>query len=379
MSIESLTELKTKLKTEALNLGFTHLGICDPKTPSSFPVFQEWLEKGHAAGMSYLSRRDTIEKRRDPKLIFPDVGSILVLALPYNPPISGHEHSFIGKIASYAVGEDYHEIIPDLLEKLMNWLSHQIPDFNLDYRFFTDTGPVLERALAQDAGLGWIGKNSCLLIPGRGSYFFLGEVFINIHFPPDQPFLIDHCGNCRRCIENCPTECINEDRTLDANHCISYLTIENKDTIPLQDREPLGSWIFGCDICQQVCPWNIRFSSVPSPSLFSPNPGLIDFDLLNHENTNLVDFKQKYKSSPILRAKRVGFLRNIIVALSNINTPKTIPALLKIYFSEDNTLIRNLIVWALKRFPLSQIEENFQSLENNNMDFNEIKLDLLSH
>ncbi len=280
MSVQFYTELKNNLKTEALNLGFTHIGMCDPNSPVSFPVFLDWIEKGYAAGMSYLSRRDTIEKREDPKLILPGVTSIIVLALPYSPPKSGNAFENRGKIASYALGEDYHVIIPDLLDKLMHWLSLQIPDFELDYRIYTDTGPVLERALAQKAGLGWIGKNSCLLIPGQGSFFFIGEIFINIPFPPDRPFLSDHCGNCRRCIENCPTNCINENRTLDANHCISYLTIENKDTIPVHDREAIGTWIFGCDVCQQVCPWNIRFSSEVTVSFFSPNPKLTDFDLL---------------------------------------------------------------------------------------------------
>ena len=264
----------------------------------------------------------------------------------------------------------------------MRWLVLQIPDFNIDYRIYTDTGPVLERELAQKAGLGWIGKNSCLLIPGQGSYFFLGEIFINIPFPPDQPFLSDHCGNCRRCIENCPTNCIQENRTLDANHCISYLTIENKDTIPVGDREAIGNWIFGCDVCQQVCPWNIRFSSGPVASLFTPDPTLADFDLLNPENSDLKDFKQRYKSSPLLRAKKLGFLRNIIVAMGNINSPKTIPILLKIYLSEENTMIRNLITWSLKKFPLFLVEEKLQLLTDENQDkdiFKPLILDLKNH
>lgn len=373
MSVQFLSELKNNLKTEALNLGFTHIGICDPNSPASFPVFLDWIGKGYSADMSYLSRRDKIEKRKDPKLILPGVASIIVLALPYSSPKSGYAFANRGKIASYALGEDYHVIIPDLLDKLMHWLSLQIPDFKLNYRFYTDTGPVLERALAQKAGLGWIGKNSCLLIPGMGSYFFIGEIFINLPFPPDRPFSSDHCGNCRRCIENCPTNCINENRTLDANHCISYLTIENKGTIPVQDREAIGTWVFGCDVCQQVCPWNIRFRSKPELSLFSPNPKLIDFDLLNTENTDLVDFKQRYKSSPILRAKKLGFLRNIIVAMSNINSLKTIPVLLKIYLSEENTMIRNLIIWSLNRFPLLQVRENLQLFMDKNPDIGDFK------
>ena len=210
MSVQFYTELKNKLKTEALNLGFTNIGICDPKSPASFPIFLDWLEKGYEAGMSYLSRKDTIEKRKDPKLILPGVASIIVFALPYSPPKSGNALHDRGKIASYALGEDYHTIIPGLLEKLMHWLMLQIPDYNLDYRIYTDTGPVLERELAQKAGLGWIGKNSCLLIPGKGSYFFIAEIFINIPFPPDQPFSSDHCGNCRRCIDKCPTNCIKK-------------------------------------------------------------------------------------------------------------------------------------------------------------------------
>jgi epoxyqueuosine reductase len=238
----------------------------------------------------------------------------------------------------------------------MQSFALQHSELDLEYKIYTDTGPILERELAQSGGIGWIGKNSCLIIPGQGSYYFLAEIFINIEFPFDQPEIHDYCGRCTRCIDKCPTNCINNNRTIDASRCISYLTIENKNTIPQDQRKSIDQWIFGCDICQSVCPWNIKFGKNPSHEFFSPYSNLTNYDLLREENFSLLNFKEEFKRSPILRAKRKGFLRNIIVAMGNTKSAKVIPILLKIYFRENEPLIRELIFWALHQLPLQDVK-----------------------
>lgn len=372
-----LTQLKETIKTEVLSLGFTHIGFTEPKTPESSPIFLKWLEKGYAADMSYLFRPDTIEKRLDPKIVMPNVKTIIALAMPYSPPEIKNSNPYIGKIASYATGDDYHLVIPELLENMMQSIASKISEQKLDYKIYTDTGPILERDIAQSSGIGWIGKNSCLIIPGHGSYFFLAEIFINIQFPFDKPEPHDYCGSCTRCLDNCPTNCINDNRTIDAGRCISYLTIENKKDIPIDIRDSMGQWVFGCDICQSVCPWNIQFSKKPEHKYFSPNPTLLDYDLLNPENFSLMNFKETYKKSPILRSKRKGFLRNLIVAIGNTKSTRAIPILLNIFTSENEPMIRNLTIWALKQFPVNDVNNllnDFIENNKNHTSFDDLKM-----
>jgi epoxyqueuosine reductase len=183
-------------------------------------------------------------------------------------------------------------------------------------RYYTDTGPLLERDLAQRAGLGWIGKNTCLINPKQGSYFLLAEILLGLELEPDPPFTTDHCGTCTRCIEACPTECILPDRTIDARRCISYLTIELKDDIPEELRPLLGEWVFGCDVCQMVCPWN-RFASPEGDAAFSPRPGRANPEPDPRAGADPEAFNRKFKNSPVKRAKRRGYLRNVAVATGN--------------------------------------------------------------
>ena len=217
----------------------------------------------------------------------------------------------------------------------------------MPHRWYTDSGPLLERDLAQRAGLGWIGKNTCLINPQQGSYFFLAELLLGVALQPDPPFTQDRCGACTRCIDACPTGCIRPDRTLDARRCISYLTIELKGEIPEELRPRLGNWVFGCDVCQQVCPWN-RFAPEQGDPAFAPRPGIPAPELVAELALTAEEFKRKFTGSPVLRAKRRGYLRNVAVALGNQGDPAALPALERAAAEDPEPLVREHAAWAVE-------------------------------
>lgn len=334
-----MTALKQAIKEKARQLGFVLAGVTSSEPPQHYNIFENWLEQNKHGTMQYLAEERGRIRRADPKKILPECKSILVLALPYSS-FSTHHSSF--HIASYALGEDYHETIPARLKQIVEFIEEQV-GHPIPNRYYTDTGPILERELAQRAGLGWIGKNSMLINPQAGSTFFLAEILLGIELEPDNPFSTDHCGTCTRCLTACPTQCIQPDRTVDARRCISYLTIELKDEIPEGLRSQMENWIFGCDICQQVCPWN-RFS-LPADPAFEPKiplPVLIsDLTLSSGE------FNQRFKKSPIKRTKRRGYLRNLSVAVGNKGDEKNIPFLEKAAQDEE-PLIKSHAQWAIK-------------------------------
>jgi epoxyqueuosine reductase len=289
--------------------------------------------------MRYL-QGEGAERRKDPRLLLPECESILVLGIPYAAP----NQAWAG-VASYAWGTDYHLALPERMKRLVEFIEaearHPVPN-----RWYTDTGPLLERELGQRAGLGWIGKNSCLINPRAGSTFFLAEILLGIKLEPDAPFPTDHCGTCRRCIEACPTQCITENRTIQAGQCISYLTIELKDDIPEELRFLMGGWIFGCDVCQQVCPWN-RFAQPPDPA-FEPRAGVPLPVLQKDINLSPQEFNRKFKDSPVKRAKRTGYLRNVAVAIGNAGDQTALPALEKMR-EDQEPIIRRHVEWAIQR------------------------------
>ena len=346
--------LTDAVKAEARRLGFSLVGVTTPDPPQHYDVFERWLQAGKHGEMGYLDTQRSRQRRYDPRQVLPECRSILVLGVSYpaSPRVEkGSTHSTPlphGRVASYAWGDDYHEVLPARLQELAAFIQAQV-GHPVPYRCYTDSGPLLERDLAQRAGLGWIGKNTCLIHPHMGSYFLLAEVLLGIELRPDPPFASDHCGTCTRCLDACPTQCILPDRTLDARRCISYLTIELKGTIPLDLRPQMGPWVFGCDICQQVCPWNLRFATSTGTSQFTPRPGVPQPDLGQELALTPPAFSQKFRRSPVRRAKRRGYLRNVTVALGNSRDPAAIRTLASALAGDEEPLVRAHAAWALGR------------------------------
>jgi epoxyqueuosine reductase len=349
MGYNVFVSLTQQVKAEARRLGFDLVGVTTPDPPAHLDFFETWLEAGCHGEMGYLDTVRSRLRRANPREILPECQSILVLGTRYPKPetVFGEAPSgLIGKIAAYAWGDDYHQVIPKRLSSLADFIEKQV-GAPVPHRWYTDTGPVLERELGQRAGLGWIGKNTCLINPAKGSYYLLSEILLGIALAPDHPFLPDHCGSCNRCLEACPTGCILPDRLLDASRCISYLTIELKGTIPNDLRSQMGGWVFGCDVCQRVCPWNQRFAGSAGDRSFAPRQGLL-FPLLVQElSLNRETFNRKFKDSPLKRAKRRGYLRNVCVALGNARDPAAVPALVQAIRTDPESLVRGHAAWAL--------------------------------
>jgi len=343
--------LTHKVKSEARRLGFQLVGVTTPDPPPHLPTFEGWLDLGRHGEMGYLATERSRLRRADPHLILPGCRSILVLGVRYPAPeleVEKYKPGTTGQVASYAWGDDYHDILPERMRALISLIEEQV-GHTVPNRCYTDTGPLLERDLAQRAGLGWIGKNTCLIHPRQGSYFLLAEILLGIELEVDPPFRTDHCGTCTRCLDACPTGCILPDRTLDARRCISYLTIELKTSIPEDLRQPMGDWVFGCDICQQVCPWNLRFSDPYGDPAFQPRPGVPHPDLVQEASLSPETFNRKFRGSPLKRSKHRGYLRNVAVALGNAGDPDTVPALERLLLDEDEPLVRSNAAWALCR------------------------------
>lgn len=323
-----MERLKQTILEQARRLGFALAGVTTPDPPANWKIYTEWLERGHHGGMAYLAEERAIRRRADPRLILPGCRSILALGIRYPDwrALPGErEAGLAGRVASYAWGRDYHEVLPERLAQLAAFIGEHAGR-PISYKAYTDTGPILERELAQRAGLGWIGRNSCLIAPGYGSHLFLAELLLDLPLPPDPPFEADRCGTCTRCLAACPTGCIQPDRTLDARRCISYLTIENKGDIPSDLQPHVREWVFGCDTCQVVCPWNLSAAPGYDPA-FSPAAEHAWPDLLAEISLTAQEFNQKFQSSPVLRARRRGYLRNVAVSLGNRGDRRAIPPL----------------------------------------------------
>jgi epoxyqueuosine reductase len=346
--------LKQAILNETSRLGFILAGVTTPDPPSHLSAFENWLAQGKHGTMGYLADQQSRARRAEPRLILPGCKSILVLAFPYSKPslspISllklGEGQGVRGQIAAYAWGDDYHLVIPERLQKLVSFIEEQA-GHPVPHRWYTDTGPILERDLAQRAGLGWIGKNTCLIHPRQGSYFLIAEILLGIELEPDAPFQTDPCGTCTRCLEACPTQCILPDRTIDARRCISYLTIELKEEIPTELRSSIGHWIFGCDVCQTVCPWN-RFAAPDGDPALAARNDILNPNLIHELEITSEEFNRKFKNSPVKRAKRRGYLRNVAVALGNSKDPAANPALKKALKSPE-PVVQEHAKWALER------------------------------
>ncbi|HEU4745982.1 MAG TPA: tRNA epoxyqueuosine(34) reductase QueG, partial [Anaerolineales bacterium] len=336
------------IRDKARQLGFILAGVTTPDPPPHYSTFEQWLAQGRHGTMDYLATERSRLRRADPREIMPECRSILVLATPYPSPggkglpEEPGEGEIAGRIASYAWGMDYHDVLPGRMQELVQFIEEQV-GYPVTNRWYTDTGPLLERDLAQRAGIGWIGKNTCLIHPKHGSYFLLSEILLDLELEPDPPFVTDHCGTCTRCIEACPTDCILTDRTIDATRCISYLTIELKEGIPVELRNKMGNWVFGCDICQTVCPWN-RFAEEGDPAFGEQSSAQ---HLPKELSLTTQEFNQRFKGTPVKRAKRRGYLRNVAVALGNIGDMHALPVLQNAR-NDEEPLVREHAQWAIQ-------------------------------
>ncbi len=334
----------TWVKQRAQALGFQLVGITTPDPPDHLDVYRHWVGSGRHADMAYMARPDAIQKREDPRLLLPECRSIIVTGTLYGSSDLDHTTEF--KIAKYALGKDYHHELINRLQMLQDEIEAHVGG-PVNHRIYADTGPLLEREIAQRAGLGWIGKNSCLINPNLGSYFLLAELMLDLPLEPDAPFLSDRCGSCSRCIEACPTRCILPDRTLDAGRCISYLTIENKGLTSPGLREHIGNWLFGCDICQQVCPWNIRFARPITDTAFLPSPYLRRSQLKGFLRLSPDTWRQDLRNSPLERPRRKGLVRNATIVAGNHASEEYLDDLIYILEHDKDAMVRAHAAWAL--------------------------------
>lgn len=301
-----LYTIKKQFIDRALELGFDMVGVSRAeRLDKEARQLEEWLNNNHQGQMGWMANH--FEKRVDPRRLVPGAKSVISLLYNYYPKQEQNQKD-APKIARYAYGEDYHFVLKKKLKALMNWLNEEVGE--VSGRCFVDSAPVMERQWAERSGLGWLGKNTLLINPRKGSYYFLAELIIDLELPVDQP-IKDHCGTCTRCIDACPTDAISaEGYLLDASKCISYLTIELKDDIPDAFAGKMEDWVFGCDICQEVCPWN-RFSTPHNEPAFDPHPSLLDMEDKEWQEISEDVFNTIFKRSAVKRTKYMGLKRNL--------------------------------------------------------------------
>lgn len=313
--------LEIRLKRQARGLGFDLVGVAPAGPADGFGRLRAWLAAGYAGTMDYLHKH--AEARRHPASILPEVRSVIMAGMSYQQGPEDVADS-LGKVARYARGDDYHEVLWRRLERLLDWLQGERP--GCVGRAVADSAPLLERDFARRAGLGWIGKNTLLLNRETGSYVVLGALLVDVELRPDEPYEAEHCGSCTACLDACPTDAFPEPGVLDARRCVSYLTIENKGPIPPELRSGVGEWLFGCDICQEVCPWNHKTPPGTEPKL-QPHPWLAALDAAELLGLSEEEFTRRFADTALLRARRRGLLRNAAVVLGNAGDRSALPAL----------------------------------------------------
>lgn len=341
--------LVQRLDSQAAELGFHLCGVAPAVTPQGAHRLVEWVEAGYAAGMNYFA--DRLEAYSDPGRVLAGVRSIVVLAYPYRTaqPILPAAHE--GRIARYAWGSiDYHDLIHPRLKQLKETIRAACPE--AEARGVIDTAPLMEREFAQLAGLGWAGKNSLLLNKQRGSYFFLACLLTTLDLPLSEPHETAHCGSCTRCLDACPTGAFAAPGVVDSRRCISYLTIEHRGAIPVELRPGIGNWLFGCDVCQEVCPWNVRAANRNAAETTASSPQL--WPLAGHNPVDLIElltlddesFRERFRHTPLWRPRRRGILRNAAICLGNAREPRAAVPLVQL-LGDPEPLIRGAAAWAL--------------------------------
>jgi len=339
------TETTAALKQRAADEGFDMVGVARADAlDRDAASLDAWLDGGRHASMSWMeSYRD---RRKDPRALLPGCRSVIVVGVNYWPGEDGAETpTGAARVALYARARDYHKTMGRRLKRLAGWLTERTGE---TARAFVDTGPVLERAWAQRAGVGWIGKNANLLTQTAGSWLLLGEVLSVAELEPDPGPHTDHCGTCTACLDACPTDAIVEPGVVDARACISYWTIEHRGEVPEDRRAGNGDWIFGCDICQQVCPWNESHAKVSATEAYEPRKDLRGLDPAEILALDEATFRERYSGTPLMRAKWEGMRRNACIVLGN-RGDATAESLLRSALDDDDPVIRSHAAWALER------------------------------
>ena len=341
-------QLALDIKAWGKALGFQHIGITDTDLSAAEPRYREWLEQGFHGAMDYMAKHGS--KRTRPSELVPGTIRVISVRMDYRPPETRDswevmENGSQAFISRYALGRDYHKVLRARLQQLCDRIAGEIGEFG--YRAFTDSAPVLEVQLAEKAGLGWRGKHTLLLSREAGSWFFLGEIYTDLPLPVDQTGK-NHCGTCQACIDICPTRAIVAPYTVDARRCISYLTIELKDSIPEELRPLIGNRVYGCDDCQLVCPWN-RFAQLTGEADFQVRHGLDDVTLVELFGWEEEEFRINMAGSAIYRIGHEQWLRNIAVGLGNAPTTPEVIAALQKRADHSSPLVREHVAWALAR------------------------------
>jgi epoxyqueuosine reductase len=342
--MDAQRERTENIRGVALSLGFDRAGFAPPEDVGGrWQFYSRWLEEGYAGAMGYLVQRR--EQRRDPRQLMPGCRTVVCLADNYWVGPSAQPGELEGWISRYAWGDDYHTHVKARLRRLIDAIC-EIGGPGTEVRGFVDTGPILEREAAMRAGLGFIGKNTCLISETMGSWLFLAEILTNLELCHDRPGE-PRCGRCTRCLQACPTQAFVGPYLLDATRCISYLTIELRGPIPRDLRPLMGTQVFGCDICQAVCPWN-RFARPARKEAYAPRVGLDAPQLIELMEMDLEAYQRRFRDSAVKRAKFRGFRRNVAVALGNSGAPEAVPVLLRA-LQDPEALVRQHVAWALGR------------------------------
>jgi epoxyqueuosine reductase len=372
--MNGMDALETRLKRQAHALGFELAGVAPATAADGFDRLRDWLGRGFAGTMDYMHRH--AEARREPSSVLPEVRSVVMVGMNYKPgggevvgwwggatnppahdPTTSPPHHLTtspprGKVARYARGADYHDVLRERLKRLLAWLQAERPGCR--GRGVVDTAPLLERDYARRAGLGWFGKNTMLLNRRLGSYFFLGALLVDLDLRPDAPHDTSHCGTCTACLDACPTGAFAGPGLLDARRCISYLTIELKGPVPDELRAGVGDWLFGCDVCQEVCPWN-RKAPAGTEQLLQPRPELEALDPAELLGLGEEEFRHRFRGTTLTRAKRRGLLRNAALVLGNQGGPAALPALRRA-LADPEPLVREAARWAIDRIEERQAQ-----------------------